>query len=235
MPKNLLKNKKFPILTNLQKKFLLYFSAWPGSCNFYWTGGTALAEVYLKHRLSQDIDLFTEQDVSYADLINLIENFVKQEKNISRYTASRLHDRKLFVLINQEELKVEFSKYEYPAIKQRKLWLNIPVLVDNLEDIATNKAMSIMDRFEPKDTVDLYYILKFKPYSLGQILKWLKIKFGPSFNKRTLIAEMIDRVNLIDKVEPLLLVAEKQRRKEIQKIKDYYEQLAEKYLKEIIY
>ena len=29
---------------------------------FYLTGGTALAEFYLKHRLSEDIDLFTEEE-----------------------------------------------------------------------------------------------------------------------------------------------------------------------------
>ena len=29
---------------------------------FYLTGGTALSEFYLKHRLSEDIDLFTEEN-----------------------------------------------------------------------------------------------------------------------------------------------------------------------------
>jgi predicted nucleotidyltransferase component of viral defense system len=29
---------------------------------FYWTGGTALSEFYLHHRLSEDIDLFTEYE-----------------------------------------------------------------------------------------------------------------------------------------------------------------------------
>ena len=29
---------------------------------FYFTGGTALAEFYLQHRLSEDIDLFTEEE-----------------------------------------------------------------------------------------------------------------------------------------------------------------------------
>ena len=28
---------------------------------FYFTGGTTLAEFYLQHRLSEDIDLFTEK------------------------------------------------------------------------------------------------------------------------------------------------------------------------------
>ena len=44
---------------------------------FYLTGGTALAEFYLKHRLSEDIDLFTpEQEVDQM----LIRVFLKTGK-----------------------------------------------------------------------------------------------------------------------------------------------------------
>jgi hypothetical protein len=31
--------------------------------DFYLTGGTALAEFYLQHRLSEDLDFFSEQEV----------------------------------------------------------------------------------------------------------------------------------------------------------------------------
>lgn len=42
---------------------------------FYWTGGTALSEVYLKHRLSEDIDLFNEiEEVDQT----LIDGFLKK-------------------------------------------------------------------------------------------------------------------------------------------------------------
>ena len=49
------------ILTALQKTFLAAFSALPDQDQFHLTGGTALAEFYLGHRLSSALDFFTAQ------------------------------------------------------------------------------------------------------------------------------------------------------------------------------
>jgi predicted nucleotidyltransferase component of viral defense system len=49
------------LLTALQKAFLTLFAEVPDQNQFYLTGGTALAEFYLGHRLSFDLDLFTSQ------------------------------------------------------------------------------------------------------------------------------------------------------------------------------
>ena len=32
---------------------------------FYWTGGTALSEFYLRHRESYDVDLFSEKEIHF--------------------------------------------------------------------------------------------------------------------------------------------------------------------------
>ena len=235
MQKDLSKNKKFLVLTDLQQKFLQFFADSSLSQHFYWTGGTALAEVYLQHRLSHDIDLFTQKDVSYQDLIDLIENFIKSEKKIQDYSTHRIHDRKLFILINKKELKVEFAKYDFPAIKKRQIWTKLPIKVDGLADIAANKAMSIIDRREPKDVLDLYYILQKKQYSLGHLLRWVKRKFGPSFDKRTLVVEMMAGVKMLDSLRPLLLADQKNKRQEINKAKNFYYNLADQYLRRILY
>ena len=47
------------LLTPAQQKFLAAFSHLPDQARFYLTGGTALTEFYLGHRLSFDLDLFT--------------------------------------------------------------------------------------------------------------------------------------------------------------------------------
>ena len=36
--------------------------------NFYLTGGTALSEFYLKHRLSEDLDFFSEEEFEIQDI-----------------------------------------------------------------------------------------------------------------------------------------------------------------------
>jgi hypothetical protein len=46
------------LLSTGQRRFLRLFSKMPDSTHFYLTGGTALAEFYLGHRYSFDLDLF---------------------------------------------------------------------------------------------------------------------------------------------------------------------------------
>ncbi len=50
------------LLTPLQTAFLVTFATLPDQAQFYLTGGTALAEFYLGHRLSFDLDLFTTRE-----------------------------------------------------------------------------------------------------------------------------------------------------------------------------
>ena len=50
------------ILTPLQEELLRIFAGIEESNLFYLTGGTALAAVYLKHRYSRDLDLFTSKE-----------------------------------------------------------------------------------------------------------------------------------------------------------------------------
>lgn len=235
MQSNLSKNSEFHILTDLQICFLRYFSATPLAKIFYWSGGTALSEVYLQHRISHDIDLFTNKNISFNDLIPLIDNFLVYEPSVKKYTTSRVHDRKIFLIKNKAELKVEFTTYEYTSIKRRVTWKQLPIIVDTLDDIATNKIMSIMDRREPKDAVDIYYILQQKHYSLDQLLRWVQRKFGPTFDKRTLVTEMLGGVALLKQVQPLLLVSDAERSKEVQKIQEFYYALSHEYLRERFY
>jgi len=62
------------ILSTFQQAFLRLFSGLPDQENFYLTGGTALAEYYLGHRFSYDLDLFTSE----ADLILPLSYRVEQ-------------------------------------------------------------------------------------------------------------------------------------------------------------
>jgi predicted nucleotidyltransferase component of viral defense system len=50
------------ILNKTQKAVLDIFSKSDLSKKFYFTGGTALAFFYLKHRRSDDLDFFTEKN-----------------------------------------------------------------------------------------------------------------------------------------------------------------------------
>ncbi len=60
------------ILTPDQKRLLEYISKDPKITDkFYLTGGTALAEFYLQHRLSEDLDFFSETEFAYFPFSHL--------------------------------------------------------------------------------------------------------------------------------------------------------------------
>jgi len=63
------------ILTKTQKEILNYLSKDKDfTSNFYFTGGTALSEFYLQHRLSEDLDFFSEKEIDDLWLVTLAKN-----------------------------------------------------------------------------------------------------------------------------------------------------------------
>ncbi|PIP31376.1 hypothetical protein COX24_03940 [bacterium (Candidatus Gribaldobacteria) CG23_combo_of_CG06-09_8_20_14_all_37_87_8] len=63
--------------------------------SFYLTGGTALAEFYLKHRFSEDLDFFSEKEVNPQD-ISIYLKTIKKEIGIERVDFETSHNRNLF-------------------------------------------------------------------------------------------------------------------------------------------
>lgn len=147
------------ILTASQKQALAFIAQEPKLSSFYLSGGTALTAYYLGHRYSDDLDFFTEQAIDIQFLHQFVE-LLKQGVNGTVVRFERLHDRNLFFLNlgqDKEELKVEFTKYPFTSLEMHES--HNGVRVDSLRDIAANKLMAILDRFEPKDFVDLYFLL----------------------------------------------------------------------------
>src|SRR3990167_8269284 len=48
--------------------------------NFYLSGGTALAEFYLHHRLSEDLDFFSEKEFDSTDIFTILKKIQKKVK-----------------------------------------------------------------------------------------------------------------------------------------------------------
>lgn len=46
--------------------------------NFYFTGGTALSGVYLHHRLSEDLDFFSQEKFDNLSILNLLTGWGKK-------------------------------------------------------------------------------------------------------------------------------------------------------------
>lgn len=141
---------------------------------FYLTGGTALAEFYLHHRYSEDLDFFTDKDIDDTKVDVFIKKVaaILQPKTIAR---QRIYDRRMRMLdFAGEQLKTEFVKYEFKNIKPEKIMKGI--YVADIYDIAVNKLFTILDRNEVKDFVDLYFL--FKKFTLDTLRNGVKRKFG---------------------------------------------------------
>lgn len=154
---------------------------------FYLTGGTALAEYYLKHRESLDLDFFTEVDFELAEITEFIEK-IKEKLSITRVTFEHLYDRRIFYLkFKSGEVRVEFTKYPFKRLGKL---INISGLwIDDKLDIAVNKLFAIFDRNEPKDFIDLYFLLH--EFSLKRLANGVEKKFGFKVEPLTLGSELM--------------------------------------------
>ncbi len=65
-------------LNSLQKQVLDLFSKSSLKNTFYWTGGTLLSFVYLKHRISNDLDFFSDKPFGYNQIIGFIKELKKK-------------------------------------------------------------------------------------------------------------------------------------------------------------
>lgn len=144
--------------------------------NFIFSGGTVLAEYYLHHRLSEDLDFFSEQEIDSQYLLTFFKKIKKQTKITSvDYTQS--FNRNLFFLhFANDVIKTEFTYFPFPSIEpgptQGKL------RTDSLLDIAVNKVFTIYQKPRSRDFIDLFCILRLKKnWSMYQLIKHAQIKF----------------------------------------------------------
>lgn len=101
--------------------------------NFYFTGGTALSSVYLQHRYSDDLDLFSENKFYNQTILTLVKEWgEKQEFTIKARFAEVVYIFNL-KFKNGVDVKVDFGYYPYKRIEKSK---NIDgLMVDSLLDI----------------------------------------------------------------------------------------------------
>lgn len=165
------------ILQPVQRKFLDLILKEPYILRkYYWTGGTVLSELYLKHRDSEDIDLFTEKGEvhlpSIEKIIGIAGTVLKAEKILHK----KFYGLNSFVFkFAHDQLKVDFNYYPFPRINKGAKWKGLEI--DSLEDIAANKIHTVSVNPRDRDYVDIYYILKNKNYSLKWLIGLAKAKF----------------------------------------------------------
>ena len=91
--------------------------------------------------------------------------------------AARDGPRTSIVLRRREEVgRVDFAYYPYDPVGRRTVWRGLTV--EGLADMAVNKVQAILTRFQPRDFVDLYFLLQEGPErDLGKLLGLARAKF----------------------------------------------------------
>lgn len=180
------------ILTPRQLEFLERIQIEPQiTKRFYLTGGTALSAFYLKHRLSYDIDLFTEKEEVDQRVIEAFLKKISSELGVAEIKRSQFMGLFSYTLVyeDEKELKVDFNYYPFPQIKEGSRFKQLAV--DSVYDIAVNKLQTIFTKPRSRDYLDLYFIMRKYNYPLNTLILDAKAKFDWHIDRMTLASQFM--------------------------------------------
>jgi len=148
------------------------------------TGGTALAEFYFGHRLSYDLDLFTGK----SDIVLPFSRELERRCSDSRFSVNPIRRTNTFRF--KEPLEIVYK-----------------VNVNDCKDLIVDKLLAFFRRVEPRDAVDLFFILKNE--SLEKIMNLAKKK-DPGFDLYWLAVAFKKTSDFPDNIErwPVEMLAE---------------------------
>lgn len=186
------------ILSKNQLDLLKIISHDKNICDFFYlTGGTALAEYYLQHRLSEDLDFFSEREFD-AQMIFVFWKKAQRNANIKKIDFQQSFNRNLFFLyLNDGEIiKTEFTYFPFPRIEQKKKIDKLAV--DSLLDIAVNKVFTVYQKPRSRDFIDLYFILQKENWKIADLIKKAKSKFDWHVDPLQLGAQFLQATKVKD-------------------------------------
>jgi hypothetical protein len=146
------------IITDLQREILLIFSTIPDSDMFYLTGGTALTEFYLAHRKSFDLDIFTTEKALVIPFSRAFEDEIKKVFQIK--VIRRLETFVEFEVSGKDEKTRVQIAIDSPFRFENPVDSDIGIKVNDYTDLIVDKLLAFFGRAEPRDAVDLFFILK---------------------------------------------------------------------------
>ena len=137
----------------------------------YMAGGTAAA-IYLNHRISVAIDLFTQKEFYSSPIVSGIS----QNHTIKINSASEKDTLTAFVD------DVKFSIFRYPYLLLQPLTYNsdFKIYLASPSDIAAMKVVAIAQRGTAKDFIDLRTLIHVYGFSLDYLLSLVQEKYRMS-------------------------------------------------------
>jgi predicted nucleotidyltransferase component of viral defense system len=126
-------------------------------------GGTALA-LQMGHRISVDLDFFGNKEFSPDEIVDLLQDLKP---------LTMISQRKNILILNVQNVKVDFVNYRYPLIadliREGSIRLHAP------EDIAAMMLAAIAGRGRKRDFYDIHFL--FSLFTLRQMMDYYNRKF----------------------------------------------------------
>jgi hypothetical protein len=186
------------LLTPIQRAFLSAFAELADQSAFFLTGGTALTEFYLGHRLSFDLDLFTSEESLILPFSYQVQSLAERHRlDISVVRRFAIYVEFL-VTQGDESLRVALA-LDSPFRFAPPLPCEYGVHVNPFADLKVDKLLAYYGRAEPRDAVDLYFILGQEP--LESLLELAALKdpgfdlywFAVALNRAADLPDELDR------------------------------------------
>jgi len=134
------------VVSSQTGKDLVLLSKIPFLENFYLAGGTGLA-LQIGHRISQDLDFFTQKEFRP-------EILAIRFKKLGKFSLKSKDVGTLHGIFNKT--RVTFLYYPYPLLFPKKEFLKFKIA--DWRDIACMKLDAVSSRGSRKDFIDLYFI-----------------------------------------------------------------------------
>jgi predicted nucleotidyltransferase component of viral defense system len=161
--------------------------------HFYLVGGTALSLRY-GHRLSEDIDLFSDKDFDNNELEKLIRFY------FSDIESTNFHHTAFGIYCHLDDVKVDFMKWNEEWIDKYETEEAIRIASD--KDIFAMKLQAAMTRGAKKDFFDLALLIE--NYSLNKGIEWYRKKY-PYNDAMIPLKSLTDFEMAEDQTSPVLL------------------------------
>lgn len=160
----------------------------PSLESFQLVGGTALA-LQIGHRISVDLDLFSEREFEKGKILRDLEKIG---------TVESIHPELLMLMIN--DIKVDIVHYPYPFIHPIEHIEGIRLA--SIKDIVAMKLSAIANRGAKKDFFDICFL--FDQLSLKEMLHLFSLKY-PGVNHFHVIKSLTYFEDAEEDVNPLMI------------------------------
>ncbi len=170
-------------MNNLRKRQQQLFEAIANSelgKQFYFGGGSALALFDLKHRVSLDLDFFTQEPIS-QEALEYAKNIIRQTFPGISIAYVKHYDRYIFTCTFADNTCIEVEFVQYPVKRIYSCEQKIGEMeIANYQDIFLDKLVALAMRDEIKDFVDVIAYIEKHGVVWDKVIKLAEQKHGVS-------------------------------------------------------